>query len=60
MLAVVYESCGMVASKAARYAQAVSASFPRDIVNRMLSGGSELFLVQNTSMPDQTLRRWKE
>jgi cytidine diphosphoramidate kinase len=28
MLAVVYESCGMVASKGAPYAQAVSTSFP--------------------------------
>ena len=33
--------------------------FRRDMVNRMLAGESVLSLVQETSVPEQTLHRWK-
>ena len=33
--------------------------FRRDMVNRMLAGESALSLVQETSVPEQTLHRWK-
>ena len=33
--------------------------FLRDMVNRMLAGESVLSLVQETSVPEHTLHRWK-
>jgi transposase-like protein len=33
--------------------------FRRDMVNRMLAGESVLSLVRETSVPEQTLHRWK-
>lgn len=33
--------------------------FRRDVVNRMLAGESVLSLVHETSVPEQTLHRWK-
>lgn len=33
--------------------------FRRDMVNRMLAGESVLSLVQESSVPEQTLHRWK-
>ena len=33
--------------------------FRRDMVDRMLAGESVLSLVQETSVPEQTLHRWK-
>ena len=33
--------------------------FRRDMVNRMLAGERVLSLVQETSVPEQTLHRWK-
>ena len=33
--------------------------FRRDMVNRRLAGESVLSLVQETSVPEQTLHRWK-
>ena len=33
--------------------------FRRDMVNRMLAGESVLSLIQETSVPEQTLHRWK-
>ena len=33
--------------------------FRRDLVNRMLAGESALSLVRETSVPEQTLHRWK-
>ncbi len=36
-----------------------SPRFCRDTVNRMLAGEKVLHLVQETSVPEQTLHRWK-
>jgi transposase-like protein len=33
--------------------------FRRDMVNRMVAGESVLSLVEETSVPEQTLHRWK-
>jgi len=57
MLAVVYESCGMVARKEHHMPRQYPPHFRREMVDRMLGGEAAVALVLETSVPEQTLHR---